>query len=107
MAQARIHPLTGALYCVEFVCSLHVCVRSLPPTVQRHTWLRLIGDWKLALGVSVNGCLYVLADLRPVHDVPHLSPHGTWDRLLPPCNPKLDKWKNLDGWMDPDLSLDF
>lgn len=29
--------------------------------------------------------------------VTHLLPNDNWDRLQPPCNPKLNKW--LRKWM--------
>ena len=64
-------------FCVGFACSPRVCVGSLrvlrlPPTIQRHACGdRLIGDSKVALGVSVcvNGCLSVCCPVmnwRPV-----------------------------------------
>jgi len=46
---------------LESACSPRVCVGSLrvlrlPPTTQKHA-VRLTGDSKLFLGVSVNGCV--------------------------------------------------
>ena len=70
--------------------------------------VRLIGDSKLSLGVSVSvcGCLCRLSlcgpvmDWRPVQGVPRLSPDDRWDRLQPPRDPTdgLDGIEN--GWMD-------
>lgn len=44
-------------------------------------------------------CLSVspVRDRRPVQGVPCLSAYGSWDRLQPSHNPKLDKWKKMDG----------
>jgi len=68
----------------------------LPPPKSMH--VRLIGDFKLSLGVSVSvcGCLSRLSrlslcgpvmDWRPVQGVPRLSPDDRWDRLQPPRDP--------------------
>ena len=64
--------------------------------------VRLIGDSKLSLGVSVSvcGCLSRLSLCGPVQGVPRLSPNDRWDRLQPPRDPtdRLDGIEN--GWMD-------
>ena len=55
--------------------------------------VRLLGDSKLSLGVSVHGCLSLcdpVMEWRPVHGVRGLMPNGSWDRL----QPQLD-----NGWM--------
>ena len=95
---------------MEFACSPRVCVGSLwvvrlPPTVQKV--VRLIGDSKLSIGVSVSvcGCLSRLSlcgpvmDWRPVQGVPRLSPDDRWDRLQPPRNPT-DGLSGYRKWMD-------
>ena len=80
----------------------------LPPSKNMH--VRLIGDSKLSLEVSVSvcGCLFRLSlcgpvmDWRPVQGVPRLSPDDRWDRLQLPRDPTdgLDGIEN--GWMDND-----
>ena len=74
----------------------------LPPSKNMH--VRLIGDSKLTLGVSVCmcGCLSLcvpVMDWRPVQGVPRLSPDDRWDRLQPPLDPTdgLDGIEN--GWI--------
>ena len=65
----------------------------LPPSKDMH--VRLIGDSKMSLGVSVSmcGCLSRLSlcgpvmDRRPVQGVPCLSPNDRWDRVQPPPRP--------------------
>ena len=68
--------------------------------------VRLTGDSKLSLGVSVSvcGCLSLcgpVMDWRPVQGGPRLSPDDRWDRLQPLRDPtdglsKHRKW--MDGW---------
>jgi len=73
-------------------------VLRLPPTVQKNMHVRLIGDSKLSLGVSVSvcGCLSRLSlcgpmmDWRPVQGVPSLSPDDRWDRLQSPATQPTD-----------------
>jgi len=65
----------------------------LPPS--KNMRVRLIGDSKLSVGVSVSvhECLSLcgpVIDWRPVQSVPHLSPNDSWDRLQPCRDPKLD-----------------
>ena len=73
--------------------------------------VRLIGDSKLSLGVSVSvhGCLSRLSlcgpvmDWRSVQGVPRLSPNDSWDWLQLPHDPTdglsgYRKW--MDGWME-------
>ena len=60
---SRFDPHLGP-FCVESACSPRVCVGSLrvlrlPPTVQKHA-VRLTGDSKLSLGVSVVVCVVCL-----------------------------------------------
>lgn len=45
-----------------------------PPIVQRHAWIRLTGNSKLALGVNVivNGCLRL--SVSPAIDCPSCTP---------------------------------
>ena len=56
--------------------------------------------------MSVDGCVPSLSlcgpvmNWRPVQGVPCLLPNGSWDRLQPPCNPKLDEAGIDNGWMD-------
>ena len=79
--------------------------------------VRLIGDSKLSLGVSVsvNGCLSRLSlcgpvmDWRPVQGVPRLSPEDCWDRLQPPRDPTegLSGRKWMDGWNPVHLKTIF
>lgn len=61
-------------------------------------WFRLIDVSKLPVGV--NGCLSLCpspaTDWWPVHAVICLSPYGSWDWLLPPCDK--DKKKRMDGF---------
>ena len=92
---------------MDFACSPRVCVGSLRvlrllPTVQKKNMhVRLIGDSKLSLGMSVSLCgrlslCVPVMDWRPVQGVPHLSPDDRWDRLQPPRDPTdgLDGIKN-------------
>jgi len=63
----------------------------LPPPKNMH--VRLIGDSKLSLGVSLSWqcCRLCLCgpemNWRPVQGVPRLLPDDRWDRLQPPCDP--------------------
>ena len=74
----------------------------------KNMYVRLIGDSKLSLGVSVNvcGCLSRLSlcgpvmDWRPVQGVPRLSPDDRWERLQPPCDPTDGLHGIENGWMD-------
>ena len=74
----------------------------LPPPKNIH--VRLIGDSKLSLGMSVSahGCLSLcgaVMDWRPVLGVPCLLSNNSWDRLQPPRDPKL-AWAGIEnGWM--------
>ena len=76
----------------------------LPPSKIMH--VRLIGDSKLSLGVSVSvcGCLSPLSlcgpvmDWRPVQGVPRLSPEDCWDRVQPPRDPT--DGLSVRKWMD-------
>ncbi len=68
--------------------------------------VRLIGNYKLPVGVnvSVSGCLslYVgpVTDWRPVQGVPRCSPNASWDWLQHPCDP-VKRVSGIDnGWMD-------
>lgn len=36
-------------------------------------------------------------DWWPVQGVPRLLSHDSWDRLQPPRDPELGKWKKMDG----------
>ena len=72
----------------------------LPLSKNMH--VRLNGDSKLSLGVSVSVCLSLcgpVMDWRPVQGVPRLSPDDRWDRLQTPRYPTdgLDGIEN--GWM--------
>ena len=62
-------------------------VLQLPPTVQIHVLIRLIGESRLPLGV--NGCLSLCVspamNWRFVQAVPSLLPIVSWDRLQPPA----------------------
>ena len=77
----------------------------LPPSKNIH--VKLIGDSKLSLGVSVSvcGCLSHLSlcgpvmDWRSVQGVPSLSPDDRWDRLQPPRDPT-DGLSGYRKWMD-------
>ena len=80
--------------------------RFLPPSKNMH--VRLIGDSKLSLGVSVSVCGSLsrlslcgpVMDWPPVQGVPRLSPDESWGRLQPPCDPT-DEWDGIEnGWMD-------
>jgi len=70
--------------------------------------VRLIGDSKLSVGVSVSvrGCLHRLSlcgpvmDWQPVQDAPRLLPSGSWDRLQSHCKPGFVKAVIEEGWMD-------
>jgi len=70
------------------VRSLHVlpvCVDS--HRVRENLHVRLTGDSKLILGVSVtvHGCVSLCGpamDWRHVQGEPRLSPNDSWDRLL-------------------------
>ena len=89
---SRFYPHLGP-FCVEFACSpVYAWVLSgysgfFPLSKNMH--VRLIGDSKLSLGVSVSvcGCLSRLSlcgpvmDWQPVQGVPRLSPDDCWDRL--------------------------
>ena len=75
--------------------------------------VRLIGDSKLSLGVSVSVCgclsrssLYgPVMDWRPVQGVPRLSPDDRWDRLQPPLRDPTDGLDGIEnGWMDCDCT---
>lgn len=35
--------------------------------------------------------------------VPRLLSHDSWDRLQPPRDPELGKWKKMDGWIFKDF----
>jgi len=54
--------------------------------------------------------LYIgpVMDWRPDQGVQSLSSNCSWDRLQPPCDPKMNKVdvekKKMDGWMDDSLS---
>ena len=73
--------------------------------------VRLTGDSKLSLGVSVSVCLSRLSlcdpvmDWRPVQGVPRLSPDDRWDKAPAPRDPTdgLDGIEN--GWMEYAQSL--
>ena len=97
------------------VCMFSPCMRGFSPGTPasshhpKNMHVRLIGDSKLSLGVSVSvcGCLSHLSlcgpvmDWRPVQGVPRLSPDDRWDRLQPPPRPdrrirRYKKW--MDGW---------
>ena len=81
----------------------------LPPSKNMH--VRLIGDTKLSLGVSVSmcgcciGCLSCLSlcgpvmDWRPVQGIPRLSPDDRWDSLQPPRD-STDGLSGYRKWMD-------
>ena len=56
-------------FCVEYAWFLSECSSFLPP---KNMYVRLIGDFKLALEVSVVVCLY-MALWPPVQGVPCLS----------------------------------
>ena len=82
---------------MEFACSSRVCMCSLQ-VKKTNMHVRLTGDSKLTLGVSVSvpGCLSCLSPCGPVMNwrlvqgVPLLSPNDSWDKLQPHRNPKLD-----------------
>ena len=71
----------------------------------KNMYVRLIGDSKLSLvvSVSVHDCVYPLClcgpvmDLQTVQGVPRLSPTDSWDRLQPPRNPKLESIQALEA----------
>jgi len=73
---SRFDPHLGP-FCVESACSPRVCVGSLrvlrlPPTVQKHA-VRLIGDSKLTLLMSMCVAVCPVMDWRPVQGVTRLS----------------------------------
>jgi len=69
--------------------------------------VRLIGDSKLSLGVTVSmhGCVSRLSlcgrvmDRRPIQGVPCLLPDDRWDRLQPICD-LTDGLSGYRKWMD-------
>lgn len=44
-------------------------------------------------------------DWWPVQGVPCFLPYGSWDNLQHPCDPWLDKWKRMNGWMGVSVIL--
>ena len=109
--------LAGAFLCG--VCMFYPCMRGFCPGTPasshrpKNMHVRLIGDSKLTLGMSVtmNGCLSHLSlccpvmDWRPVQGVPRLLPNDSWDMLQPVLWP----WVRLSGyrkWMDGIVNWD-
>lgn len=82
-----------------------------PHTVQK---CRLIGDFKLPVGVSVNvaACLHMLAlwltgELSRVF--PRFLPNVSWEKLQPLTTGQRDKcWKRIEGGIkDMERDIDF
>ena len=75
-----------------------VCMFFIPPSKNIH--VRLIGDSKLTLGVSVSAWGYLsrlslcglVMDCWPIQGVSCLSSSDSWDQL--------DGWMDMYGWMD-------
>jgi len=93
------------------------CMRGFSPGTPasshcpKNMHVRLTGDSKLSLGVSVSVCLSRLSlcdpvmDWRPVQGVPRLSPDDRWDKAPAPRDPTdgLDGIEN--GWMDDNRTI--
>jgi len=81
-------------FCVEFACSPRVCVGSLLP-LSKNMHVRLIGDSKLSLGVSVCGCLSRLWPCDGLATCPGCTPPlARW-----PCDPT-DGLSGYRKWID-------
>ena len=76
-------------------------VLRLPPTVQTHA-VRLTGDSKLFLGVSVHGCLSLcgpVMDSRPVQVSPASDPMTAGIGSSPHMTLSwIKRVKKMDGW---------
>ena len=94
-------------FCVEHVLPVYAWVLSgysgfLPPPENMH--VRLTGDSKLSVGVSVSvhGCVSLCGpamDWRPVQGVPCVLPNDNWDSLQsPPAT--LNGLSKYRKWMD-------